>query len=65
MANRNRKTIYCPACGRKSFEIYEGCGMVVSKKCEKCNKIVSYNPRYGVKLKPLEERQTSSGMRFY
>ena len=65
MAEREEKTIYCPKCNRKAFTIYVGAGMVMKHKCGKCNQLVVYNPRYGVKLKPLEERQTSSGVRFY
>ena len=65
MAEREEKTIYCPKCNRKAFTIYVGAGMVMKHKCSKCNQLVVYNPRYGVKLKPLEERNTSSGVRFY
>lgn len=65
MAEREKKTIYCPACNRKAFDIYVGSGMVVSNKCSKCKKLVVFNPRHGVKLKPIPERQTSSGVRFY
>lgn len=65
MAEREEKTIYCPKCNRKAFTIYVGAGMVMKHKCGKCNQLVVYNPRYGVRLKPLEERNTSSGMIFY
>lgn len=65
MAERETETIYCPKCNRKAFEIYVGSEMVMKNKCKKCNKMVVYNPRYGVQLKPLEQRQTSSGKRFY
>ena len=65
MSERKKKTIYCPDCNRKAFEIYEGSGMVVSNKCSKCKKLVVYNPRYGVILKPIPERHCSSGTRFY
>lgn len=64
MAEREQKIVYCPGCERKAFNIYAGCGLVLKKKCEKCNKLVVYNPRYGVQLKPLDERNTSSGRRF-
>lgn len=65
MAERKKKTIYCPSCNRKAFEICEGSGMVISNKCSKCKKLVVYNPRYGVRLLEMPKRQCSSGKRFY
>ena len=62
---RPKRTIYCPLCNRKAFEIYEGCGMVIQKKCEKCKKLVDYNPRYGIRLLPIPKRTNSSGKQFY
>lgn len=64
MAEREEKTIYCPKCSRKAFTIYEGSGMVMQNKCKKCEMMVVYNPRYGVRLKPLNKLRTSSAVRF-
>lgn len=60
------KTIYCPECGRKIF-VYDGRGtMSLSRKCEKCNKIVNYDPETDlVKTARVPIRQTSSGKRFW
>lgn len=65
MGEREKITIYCPRCSRRAFRIYEGCGMVISGKCGKCEKLVVYNPRYGVFLQDIPSRQDSSGSRFY
>jgi hypothetical protein len=62
---REEKEIMCPKCGRYCFKIFVGGSMVTKRKCNKCNKMVVYNPRYGVEIKPLENRQSSSGTRIY
>lgn len=64
MEERKKITIYCPGCKRKAFDMYAGSGLVIKHKCSKCNKMVVYNPKYGVELKPIQQRECSSGMTF-
>lgn len=59
------KTIYCPRCGRK-VTTYDGKStMNPFAKCKKCKKLVIYDIEHDkTLLKPLPERQTSSGVTF-
>lgn len=60
------KTIYCPSCGRKAL-VYDGRATNnLSVKCKKCNKLVIFKPAtMETELKPVPQRNCSSGMRFY
>lgn len=60
------KTIYCPRCGRKAC-VWDGKSTIhPMAKCKKCNKLVVYRIDTGeTELKPVPERDTGSGMRFY
>ena len=60
------KTIYCPNCGRK-VGTYDGRSTNnISVKCKKCNKLIIYFAEKDTTgIRPLPERNTASGMRFY
>lgn len=61
----NRKTIYCPICGRAAIHYDGRSTMVLYGRCKKCNKIVYFYPKSGeVKIKNKQQRTTSSGMTF-
>lgn len=61
-----RKTIYCPRCGRKVMTCNGTEEINPVAKCKKCKKMVVYNvKRKTVALEELPGRTCSSGMRFY
>lgn len=61
-----KKTIYCPLCNRKMFEVRKGFGCELRRKCKNCNRLIVYNPPETHPLvKPVPKRNTSSGMIFY
>lgn len=63
---REPKTIYCPRCGRKIMSYDGKTHMNLSKKCNKCNKLVVYNTEKDeITLKKVPGRDQASGMRFY
>lgn len=60
------KTIYCPSCGRRVFDIDEKTKMDFYSKCKNCNKIVHYHAETKtIEIKKVPKRTTSSGVRFY
>ncbi len=62
----NKKTIYCPACGRKVAE-YDGKSTIdIKVKCRKCNKLVVYDVASDETFQTkVPQRKTGSGLRFY
>lgn len=58
--------VTCPVCGR-GIAHYDGRGTIpIQRKCEKCNKLIIFNPKDGTKeIKEMPHRQYSSGKRFY
>ena len=60
------KTIICPQCSRKVGRYDGRSKMEYSTKCNKCGKLVTYNPETNeVELKPMPQRHCGSGLRFY
>jgi transposase-like protein len=61
-----KKVIYCPLCKRKMFEVREGFGLAVKKKCKNCKRLIVYTPNEKYPLvKPVPPRNTSSGAIFW
>ena len=60
-----KKTIYCPKCGRK-VGIWDGKStMELYFRCKKCKKLVVYHvDTEKTEIKKLPQRNTSSGMSF-
>lgn len=60
-----RKSILCPACGRKVGE-YDGRSTIPLKRsCQKCVKMVVYDMKTGnTDIKDLPPRKSSSGVMF-
>ena len=58
--------VYCPKCGRK-VHTHDGRGtLYIHVKCKKCNKLVVYKPEEKeTLLRPLPEKVSSAGYRFY
>lgn len=58
--------VYCPGCGRMLFDRQNYTESFMQKKCNKCKKLITYNPEDGrVIMKDIPPRNTSSGCRFY
>jgi ribosomal protein S27E len=58
--------IYCPCCKRKVAVYNTKATIAIDVKCKRCNKLVIYIPKTKETLvRPLPERVTSSGLRFY
>lgn len=59
------KTIYCPSCGRK-VSTWDGRSSInVISNCKKCRKRVVFHIDTGkTEIKPIPQRNQSSGMRF-
>ena len=62
----SKVNIYCPKCKRKIGQ-HDGKGKIhIEIKCNNCNKLIIYIPETKERLvRPLPERATSSGLRFY
>ena len=62
---KEQKVIYCPKCGRK-VGTYDGKSSInVITRCKHCRKeVVYYIGTQETKIKPLPQRQTSSGITF-
>jgi endogenous inhibitor of DNA gyrase (YacG/DUF329 family) len=62
----NKKSVYCPRCGRKVAE-YDGRSTIdIKVKCRKCNKLVVYSVETGeTRQEKLPLRGSGSGMRLY
>lgn len=58
--------VYCPGCGRRVFKTDTKFKMPLQAKCEKCNKLVLYDPESErIKLSDIPGRKTSSGKNFW
>lgn len=60
------KNIYCPICGRKVMK-HDSWGTIpIYAKCNKCNKVVCYEPNTNqVTVKNIPPRNTSNSGRIY
>lgn len=60
------KTIYCPQCGRAIIH-YDGRSTInLIANCKKCRKRIVYHVDSGeTEVKPIPDRNCSSGMTFY
>lgn len=60
------RKIYCPKCGRKAMQHDGKSEITKSVKCQKCKKLVVFNPITNeVKNTPVPERTCASGKRYY
>lgn len=61
-----RRTVYCPKCGRKTG-VWDGKSTINPiGKCSKCGRIVEYDILSGEAMfKDVPSRTCASGMRFY
>ena len=59
-------TVNCCDCGRYLFKTDEFHHMNISKVCKKCKKLITFHAEtLEVTSKPIPQRVSSSGMRFY
>lgn len=66
MNSKDYQAIFCPSCKKVVTIAKNNLDTYLEIKCNECYKLVVYNTKQDItKVKPIPQRQTSSGKRFY